>query len=165
MSQFTDSLNAKGIVNIKLMGPDGTLIEERTVPNLVVTNGTNHIAARVAGIAGSQGATGVMTAMAIGATGTTPAAGNTTLWMEVARVRGGVGATGIFSTSVNNNAITYTGTFPAGVPAGATGIQEAGIFNGSTGFNTGDMLCRTTFAPINKGTSDSLVITWTVTIG
>jgi hypothetical protein len=49
--------------------------------------------------------------------------------------------------------------FPAGTATGA--ITEAGIFNAATG---GTMLCRTTFPVINKGSADSLAVTWVVTV-
>jgi hypothetical protein len=53
----------------------------------------------------------------------------------------------------------YVASFPAGTGTGA--IVEAGLFNASSG---GDMLCRTTFAVVNKGANDSITITWTVTV-
>jgi len=48
----------------------------------------------------------------------------------------------------------------AGVGTGA--ITEAGIFNVVTQ-NTTDLICVSSFAAVNKGADDSLVITWTVT--
>ena len=41
-------------------------------------------------------------------------------------------------------------------------IAEAGIFNAGA---AGTMLARATFTAINKGASDTLAITWTVTVG
>jgi hypothetical protein len=46
-----------------------------------------------------------------------------------------------------------------GVGTGA--ISEAGIFNASSG---GTMLCRTVFPVVNKQASDTIAITWTITI-
>ena len=45
--------------------------------------------------------------------------------------------------------------------AAAYAIKEAGIFNAATG---GTMLARTTFAVINKGTDDTVSISWTITV-
>ncbi|MFA5133081.1 MAG: hypothetical protein WC444_07180 [Candidatus Paceibacterota bacterium] len=42
-------------------------------------------------------------------------------------------------------------------------ITEAGLFN-SESASGGTMLCSQSFAAINKGVNDSLIITWTVTI-
>jgi len=40
-------------------------------------------------------------------------------------------------------------------------LTEAGIFNAST---SGNMLCRTKFDVVNKSATDTLAITWVVTI-
>ena len=64
------------------------------------------------------------------------------------------------SATASSNTITYVATFPAGTGTGA--ITEAGIFNGFPG--VGSMLCRTVFSVVNKGASDVIVITWTVSI-
>ena len=60
---------------------------------------------------------------------------------------------------VNANVLTYVCTFEAGDATGA--VTEAGIFNAASG---GDMLCRTVFSAVNKAASDSLAITWVVTL-
>ena len=52
------------------------------------------------------------------------------------------------------------GTFDAGVGTGA--ITEAGVFDVVTQ-NTANMWMSASFAVVNKGASDSLVITWTLT--
>ena len=79
-----------------------------------------------------------MSHMAIGTSSTAAAAGNTTL---------------------NNNEVVYVATFGAGT--GTAAITEAGILNASS---AGTMLCRTVFSVVNKGASDSMTITWTVTV-
>ena len=63
------------------------------------------------------------------------------------------------SSTVTDNEIVYVDTFAAGTGTGA--ITEAGIFNASSG---GTMLCRTVFSVVNKGASDAMTITWTVTV-
>lgn len=59
-----------------------------------------------------------------------------------------------------NAIVTMVCTFGAGVGTGA--ITEAGIFNVATE-NTTDLICYADFSVINKGASDSLVMTWTLT--
>ena len=93
-----------------------------------------------------------MSHMAIGTGSTAAASGNTTLGTESARQA-------LTSTTVNNNAVSYVASFAAGTGTGA--ITEAGILNNSTG---GTLLCRTVFSVVNKGASDSMTITWTITI-
>ena len=114
--------------------------------NLVVTAGKNWVADRM------NNANTVMTYMALGTGTTAAAAGNTTLVTELDR-------TALTSTTVLNNTIAYAATWAAGDATGA--ITEAGIFDAASG---GDMLARTVFSVVNKGSSDSITITWTITI-
>lgn len=50
-------------------------------------------------------------------------------------------------------------TFNPGEGTGA--VTEAGVFNAAT---AADMLCRTVFAVVNKAATDTMVITWTITL-
>lgn len=138
---LNDDLKMTGAVSIAL---NGEVVRE--IPNLVVTAGKNWVADRM------NDANTVMTHMAVGTGTTAAAAGQTTLVSEAAR-----GA--LTSTTVTNNAIAYVETFAAGTGTGA--LTEAGIFDAASG---GDMLCRTVFNVVNKGSSDSMTITWTITV-
>lgn len=142
-----DDLKLKGRLDIVVTSEDGVVKQEESVENLVVTTGKNFVASRMAGTSSS-----VMSHMAIGTDSTAASAGDTSLGSESARVA-------LTSTTVNNNDVVYVATFPAGTPSSAAAVTEAGIFNASSG---GTMLCHTVFSVINKGTSDSLTITWTV---
>jgi hypothetical protein len=144
-----EKIVATGELKIVVTAPDGTVKQEETVKNLVVTVGLGFIASRMAGTAAN-----VMSHMAIGTNSTAAAAGNTTLGTESARVA-------LTSTTPTGAAVAYVATFPAGTPATLTGIQEAGIFNASS---AGTMLCRTVFAVVNKDVNDTMSITWTVTM-
>jgi hypothetical protein len=90
--------------------------------------------------------------MAIGTNNTAAALNNTTLGTETARVT-------LTSGTANANVVTYVATFNPGTPATANAITEAAIFNAAV---AGEMLCRTVFDVVNKGTADTLSITWTV---
>ena len=92
--------------------------------------------------------------MAVGTGGTAAAAGDTALGTELDR-------NALTSRTDATNVVTYVGNWAGGDATSAT-IQEAGIFNASS---VGTMLARATFTAINKGASDTLAITWTVTIG
>ncbi len=124
---------------------NGELVGEYN--NLVVSAGKNFVASRLAGVTDD-----VMSHMAIGTDSTAADAADTTLATEAGRVA-------LTSTNVVDNEITYTATFGAGVGTGA--IVEAGVLNASS---AGTLLCRTVFSAINKGASDSITITWTVTV-
>lgn len=144
---MNELLKATGQVSIEVFDPAGNLKEKAHIPNLVVQVGRDYIASRM-----KDATATVMSHMAVGEDSTTPANGNTTLGTEIGRVA-------LDSTTVSSNVITYVATFPAGTGTG--GLEEAGIFNASS---AGTMLCRTTFAIVNKAAADSMVITWAITI-
>jgi hypothetical protein len=137
-----DTLEMKGHLAIAI---NGEVVRE--VPNLVVTAGKGYVASRM-----KDATTTAMSHMAIGTSATSAGAGNTALGSEADRQS-------LTSTTVSNNEIEYVATFGAGDGTGA--ITEAGVLNASSG---GTMLCRTVFSVVNKGASDSMTITWTVTV-
>lgn len=142
-------IKASGQVHLQVISPNGELKEERKIKNLVVDDGLDYIASRM-----KDATATAMSHMEVGTGTTSPVAGDTTL--ETAIVGSRVALT---STTVTSNAIEYIGDFPAGTGTGA--ITEAGVFNASS---AGTLLCRTTFAVVNKGAADTLKITWTVTV-
>jgi len=144
-------IRATGRLHVKLTDKDGRLLDECAVGNLVVNTGLYHIANRLA--AADQAA---MSHMAIGTGTTTPAAGDTALQTELDRNALDSKTQG---SGANQNKVTYTATWATGDGTGA--ITEAGIFNQASG---GVMLCRTTFPVKNKGASDTLTLTWEITI-
>ena len=142
-----DNSKATGKLTIEIKNDKGTVIETREVKNLVVDAGLDYIASRMKDTSATA-----MSHMAIGTGSTAAAAANTTLGSEADR-------NALTSTTVTDNAVAYVASFAAGEGTGA--ITEAGIFNASSG---GTLLCRTVFSVVNKGASDSMTITWTVTI-
>lgn len=144
---LTDSIAAKGFLQIKRYDEFGRVAEQRDVPNLVVAVGKSVIASRLVG-----NSLPVFSHMAVGSSNTAVTTSQTALGTELGRVA-------LTSTTRTNNAIAYVASFPAGTGTGT--LTEAGIFNDGT---TGNMLCRTNFNAVTKGAGDSVVITWNVTI-
>lgn len=145
---INDGIKVTGQLGITLTDADGNIKEQHLHKNLVVTVGKAWIAARMK----ATGAPTEMTHMAVGTGSTAAADANTALGTESARVS--------LSSAVSGAVVTYTASFPAGT--GTAALTEAGIFNASS---AGTMLCRTVFPVVNKGASDSMAITWTVTVG
>ena len=143
-----ETIKATGQLNIQILGSDGHVKDEKTVDNLVVGTGLAFIASRM-----KDATSAVMSHMAVGSGTSSPAAGNTALVTELSRVA-------LTATTVTANAIAYSATFGPAVGTGA--VTEAGLFSAST---VGTMLCRTVFGVVNKEAGDTMVITWTVTIG
>jgi hypothetical protein len=89
-------------------------------------------------------------------------------WMAVGT---GTPAATLLGTELDRNALTsktrsgavltMVGDWAAGDATGA--ITEAGLFDVVTA-NTVNMWCSSSFSVINKGASDTLKITWTITI-
>ena len=120
----------------------------RDIPNTIVTAGKNDIASLITG-AGS-----VMTHMAVGTGTNAVAAGDTTLQTETDR-----NALSTSGGSPSTNTVTYVAGWNAGDGPGS--LTEAGLCSASS---SGTMLARTVFSAVNKGASDVLTITWTITV-
>ena len=138
---INDNLTLTGALTISL---NDVVVQETN--NLVVTAGKNWVADRM------NDANTVMTHMALGTGTNAAAAGDTTLQTEIDR-------NALTSTTVSTNTVAYGCTWAAGDGTGA--ITEAGLFDAAS---TGDMLARTVFSVVNKVASDSITITWTITI-
>ena len=143
---FSEQLKVTGNVLIQLFNKDGSVKDSREIKNLVVTTGKTFIAARMVG------APTAMSHMAIGASSTAAAVGDTALGSELGRVALG-------SSSSTGAVVTHAASFPAGTGTGA--VVEAGILNAAS---AGTMLCRTVFSVVNKGVDDAMSITWTITV-
>jgi hypothetical protein len=135
-------------VKIELFSADGVLKETREIHNTVT----------------DAGHYGVMDQIL--ASPTLPKMG----WMELGTGTGGTtklatyisGSRVLFtSKSRTNKVVTVVGTFAAGVGTG--NVTEAGTFDVVTQ-DTINMWMYASFTAIPKGASDSLVITWTLTV-
>ena len=91
--------------------------------------------------------------IAVGTGTTAPAAAQTALVTESARVAA------TYAHTAGTKVFTMVATFPAGTATAA--LTEAGIFNAAS---AGTMLDRVTFAVINKGAADTLTVTFTFTL-
>ena len=139
---INDDLKLTGKLAIAL---NGKTVQE--VDNLVVTDGKEYVASRMKDTSATA-----MSHMAIGSGTTAAAASQSALVSELGRVS-------LTSTTVSGAVVTYVATFGAGTGTGA--VTEAAILNANS---SGDMLCRTVFSVVNKGSADSMTITWTVTV-
>ena len=149
MSNVNEQLTMKGHLQIEL---NGELV--RDLDNLVVTAGKTFVASSM--LKTTSNSPAAMTHMGVGTSTQDPAGTDTALISQV-------GSRKAFTTAADSTdaVVTYICAFAAGEGTGA--LTEAGIFNHATGTST-NMLCRTEFSVVNKGASDSMTITWTVTV-
>ena len=143
-----DALTMKGALRFQLFGADGALKREWSAKNTVTALGDAHVADQL-----SDQGNAAMSHMAAGS-GT---GGTTTLNSEEGRVALDSTTQG---AAGDDNDVIYVATFPAGTATAA--LTEAGVFNDAS---AGVLFVYATFAAINKGAADSLVITWTLTCG
>lgn len=141
-----NSSSAQFNVTITLKDKDGNIKHEKKVHNLVTQAGKNAIADQV--LASPTLAKAGWMAVGTG----TPAA--TLLGAEISRVA-------LTSKTRSGSVLTFQGDWGAGVATGA--ITEAGIFDVVTA-NTVNMWASQNFSVINKSSTDTLSIVWTLTL-
>ena len=142
-SEFTPEFNMR----IELFDSNGDLKEIRNIHNIVTTAGKNGIMDQV------------LTSPTLAKPG----------WMELGTGSPSATLLGAYIASSRvaltsklrtDNVITMVGDWIAGVGTGA--ITEVGVFDVVTQ-NTVNMWMSASFAVVNKGASDVLKITWTLT--
>ena len=143
---FNEGLLFDVNMHLQLFDENGNLKDERFVHNTVTTAGKNAVADQIL-------ASPTLVKMGWMAVGTgSPAA--TLLGTETARVA--------FTSKLRSAAVvTVVGDFAAGTGTGA--LTEAGTFDVVTA-NTVNMWMSASFSVINKGASDTLSISWTLTV-
>jgi len=143
---ISDQIKPSGQVTFILTDANGK-VKQTQKANLVVDAGKDFLASALL-----NSSTSPFTHMALGTGTTAAAATDTTLHTELTRIA-------FTSHSVTTNVASMSTTYGAGVGTGA--ITEAGIFNAAT---AGTMLSRVVFSVINKASTDTLTINWSVTI-
>jgi len=146
-----DFIMMRGSIEAQLMGPDGGIIDRRFAHNTVVTAGR----AQVLQIIQSGGSANLFGWCSIGTSTTAPTTGDTALGSEYVRQ-----SIGTFSTTnVTSNPPSWVAQTSFATNAGNTTLGETGLFNSSSG---GTMLAHSTFSTINKTTSNTLQINYTI---
>ncbi len=156
--KIVSRMGFKGVIELKLFGPDGILKDKRVVkdvrvmPNTITTFCDKVVANRMSGSVTD----GVISHIAVG-TGSGGGASSNSLVTE--EDRNAVTSNTQGSAAADND-IVIVGDWAAGDATAA--ITEAGLFNDAS--NPG-MFAYADFAAINKAAGDTLQITWTLTFG
>jgi len=143
---FVFGVNAN--VKIELFDKNGNLKDVREFHNTVTAAGKNGVADQVL----ASPSLAVPTHMELG----TGSGGTTKLTSYISGSRTAFG-----TKTRTTNVITMVASFAAGVGTGA--ITEAGVFDSATQ-DGGNMWLYASFTTINKGESDTLQLTWTLTV-
>lgn len=151
----TERTQMKGHIKIELFDNEGNIKQIIEKDNTFMAVGDAHVADQLASTENEA----KMGWMAIGTGSTAFTTSSTTLNSQLDRNALNSGYPEQ-QGGASDNDVVYKANWAAGDGTGA--IREAGIFNSS---GTGTMLAASTFSVINKGASDTLTITWTVTVG
>lgn len=144
-------ISLKGVWHMQLFGPDGKLKDERRDSmNVITTNGKEFLASFLKSSVAS-GITWPMKFIAIGTGTNAENASDSALQTEAARNTGTV-------TYTSGAIYEVVASFPAGTGTGA--ITEYGLLSTAS---AGTLFSRDTESAINKGASDSLVVTTQIT--
>ncbi|AFU57824.1 hypothetical protein Ngar_c08820 [Candidatus Nitrososphaera gargensis Ga9.2] len=147
-------LQLHGRLDVLLYDESGRIKDERHIDNMIVDAGFEGIAYRIAPHDGTVTPSNPWNYIAIGTGNTATAAGDTALVSELVRIQD---TQAEYSTS--SKQLKLQVSFDPGVGTG--NIAESGLFNAAS---AGDMLARQTFTTISKGASDTLTVTWTITL-
>lgn len=143
---FDDVVKFSVNVRLDLKGPDGAIKDTRTIHNVICTAGKNLVLKASGGTLPAA-----FSYLAIGSGTAAATAADTALETELAR-----GAATVSNPDSSTLQLVYD--FAAGTGTGA--VTEAGLFDATT---AGHILSHLVFAVMNKGASDSLTITYTIT--
>ena len=144
-----DKFELRGNVELILRDKDGDIIDYREIDNTIVDGGFDFICDVMGKSA--QPADMSYTGVGTGTTAVTP--GDTTLGTESTRVAN------VYAHTPGDKFYTSTADYAAGVATGA--LTESGLLNAAS---AGTLLNRVVFSVINKGSSDTLQIIWTLTL-
>jgi hypothetical protein len=148
-------LQLHGRVDIVLYDEKGLMKDERHLDNLIVDAGLEGVAYRIAPHDGTITPNNPWNYIGIGTGLTSPAPTDTALQLELARIQDPQAE----YTITSGKQVKLQVSFDPGVGTGV--VSESGLFNAAT---SGDMLARQTFSPIVKGASDTLTVTWIITL-
>jgi hypothetical protein len=136
-----EDLHIHGFIEIKLFDPTGELKDYRLIPNLITTKGFNKYLQAVF----NNETVAHGTFLCIGTTATGLSAANTALEAQVDI------QSGTYSHTADTAQGTVAYTWQAGATIGPWAIVEMGLKDAAAG----TLICRGTFAAVNKGTADT----------
>lgn len=151
--EVQDVIKMRGCLEIVLGDMQGRILERRKVDNTIVTTGRKWVLRQLssANIITSE----TISHMAIGTTTTAPATGDSALGGETTRNA----IVSFTTTNLSSNPPSWRAECSFASNEGNTTLAEVGLFNSSA---NGTMLGRATFATLNKTTSNTLSISYTV---
>ena len=154
-----DYVRADGSVDQEACAADpSTVFYDTTSHNLLTNAGKDKIAAQLSSAGAAASATAVCKWIALTNTAITPAAGDTTLSGEITLNGLGRAAAGTLTHTNGTSTFVIANTFTA---TGTQASQAAGVFDASS---TGNMCFENTYTQVTLNNTDTLTVTWTITL-
>lgn len=151
----TDVIKFRGCLEIILKNAEtNEIVERRRIDNVVVTSGRSYVLSR---ILSASPQTDTINSIAVGTSTTAPTTGDTLLGSEALRTT----IASFVTTGLTANPPSWQAQVTFATNQANTTLGEAGLFN-ATGANVATMLSHVTFATINKTTSNTLAISYTI---
>ncbi len=155
MGAIGDVIALRGCIELSLRNLAGQEIERRRIDNTVVTAGRVWVLKNLYSGTHAQTAE-VVNYMAVGTgTSSAPATSDSTLQSEYTRAAIGTWTT----TNLTSNPPSWRAEVSFDTDVANTTLGEVGLFNSSA---AGTLLARATFSTINKTTSNTLSISYTI---
>jgi len=152
-SKLVDGIRLRGALRIALKDPDGKILEERIINNLIVLGGRSWVLGQLEST--NQATAQSISYMGIGSGTVAPVTGNTGLGNEVTRKT----IASFDTTLLTANPPSWTAQCTFATSEANTTLGEVAMFNSSA---VGTMLNRATFASFVKATSNTLAISFTI---
>jgi hypothetical protein len=153
--EYQDYIKLRGCLEVALLdAANGRELERRRIDNTVVTSGRAYVLSR---LLSASPQTDTMNAIAVGTSTTAPATGDITLSSEALRIS----IASFVTSGLTNNPPSWQAQCTFLTNQANTTLGEAGLFN-STSSNVQTMLSHVTFSTINKTTSNTLAISYTI---
>lgn len=152
--ELSDVIHLRGCIELALYDQQGKMVEGtyRRIDNTVVTAGRRWVLSR---IKSDSPATETITSVAVGTATTGPGTGETALGSQTTRIAIGTYTT----TGLDINPPSWRAEALFATDQANTTLGEAGLFNSSSG---GTMLSRVTYTTIDKKTSNTLSVSYTI---
>lgn len=151
-TELNDVMLLRGCIEMQLQDIHGRPVGNRVSLNTVVTAGRRWVLSR---LKSTSPATEQISHIAVGTGTTAPATGNTALGSETTRIA----ISAFTTTGLDSNPPSWRAECQFATNEGNTTLGEAGLFNSSS---SGTMLSRVTFTTINKTTSNTLAVSYTI---
>lgn len=149
-----DVIKMKGFIEAELRNAfDGTLVERVEERNIIVTAGRSWVLQQICSSVISTAQS--INNMAVGTGTTAPATSDSALGSETLRKSIGTFTT----TNLTSNPPSWLAAVSFATNEANTTLGEVGLFNSTSG---GTLLGRATFTTVNKTTSNTLSISYTV---